>query len=138
MRLRSANEDFEANTLHAVPGLLGKLCYVGTLHNGDGRYEHWGLTKIYGQDAAGVAIGGSHKSLISKVLKTPLSQLLDDVRSSSAGRHLNALEFIRQLRSELALLPKAPSPAAEIHFKSVLHALSALVETRNTANPRNA
>src|SRR5712691_4298022 len=43
MRLKSALEDFEANTLGAVPGLLGRLSYVGRLHDGKGTYDHWGL-----------------------------------------------------------------------------------------------
>ena len=134
----SAGEDFEANTLAPIPGLLGKLCYVGTLHDGNGAYQHWGLAKIYGNDAAWGAIRMSHKTLICKILKTPIAVLLEDARKSSVGQRMEAKEFIVSLRSEGALLPKSPSPAIEMHFRSVLHALSALVEPRNIANLRNA
>ena len=138
MRLMSASEDFEANTLGAVPGLLGKLGYVGGLHDGQGTYQHWGMGKIYGEDVAQGAIGASHKILVSRILKTPLCVLLDDTKTSSEAQRIEARQFIFALRSEMTLLPKSPSPAAEMHLKSVLHALSALVETRNTANLRNA
>lgn len=34
--LKSALEDFESNSLSAVPGLLAKLHYVAMLHGGQG------------------------------------------------------------------------------------------------------
>ena len=137
MRLLSAVEDFESNTLGAVPGLLGKLSYMGELHDGNGTYRHWGLAKVYGEDAARGAIGMSHRALVSKILKTPLAVLLEDVRTSSAKRQMPAKEFLSSLESAAAL-PKGPSPAAETHFKSVLRALSALAESRSTASLQNA
>jgi hypothetical protein len=137
MRLRSALEDFEANTLAAVPGLLGKLYYLGTMHDGDGTYNHWGLEKVYGSDAARSAINTCHRAVLSRVLKTPLRALLDDVDASSANRQLAKGEFLSSLNS-LHSLPKSLPPASQVHFRSVLHALSALAETGNNANHRNA
>ena len=76
MRLKSAIEDFEANTLGAVPGLLGRLSYVGRLRDGNatgnGRYEHWGLAKVYGDDAAQFAIRASHRALALRGLEETL------------------------------------------------------------------
>jgi hypothetical protein len=60
MRLKSALEDFEANTLAAVPGLLGKLYHLGAMHDGDGEYNHCGLENLYGSDAARSAINTCH------------------------------------------------------------------------------
>jgi hypothetical protein len=137
MRLRSALEDFEANTLAAVPGLLGKLSYVAALHVGNGAYSHWGLEKVYGKDAAGGAINTSHRTLLSRILKTPLSVLLQDVRASSASCQLAPTEFLLSLGSPQSL-PKSPPPASQVHFRSVLHALSVLAESRHTANHLNA
>jgi hypothetical protein len=137
MRLRSVLEDFEANTLAAVPGLLGKLSYLGTLHDGNGAYGHWGLDKVYGTDAAQAAINTSHRTLLSRILKTPLPLLLDDVRDSSASHQLPAREFLFYLSSSHPL-PKSPPHAAQAHFKSVLHVLLALAESRHTANRQSA
>ena len=139
MRLKSAIEDFEANTLGAVPGLLGRLSYVGRLRDGDatghGRYEHWGLAKVYGDDAAQCAIRASHRALVSDVLKKPLAVLLKDVPESSSNEHLTEKEFLASLMQSP---PKPLSPAALAHLRSVLSALSALVESRGDANLRGA
>ena len=139
MRLKSALEDFETNTLGAVPGLLGRLSYVGGLRDGKGtgtgRYEHWGLARVYGDDAAQSAIRASHRVLLSEVLKKPLAVLLKDVPASCANEHLTESEFLAALAQSS---PKPLSPAARAHLGSVLSALSALVESRENANPRGA
>jgi hypothetical protein len=139
MRLKSALEDFETNTLGAVPGLLGRLSYVGGLHDGKGtgtgRYDHWGLARVYGDDAAQSAIRASHRVLLSEVLKKPLAVLLKDVPPSCANEHLTESEFLAALAQSS---PKPLSPAARAHLASVLSALSALVESRENANPRGA
>ena len=135
MRLKSALDDFAANTLGSVPGLLGRLSYVGKLHDGKGTYSHWGLAKVYGDDTAQTAIRASHRELLSQVLKKPLAILLEDVRSSSASRHVTEGELLATLRDSP---PKPLSPAALAHLKAVLSALSALLANRDNANPRGA
>jgi len=135
MRLKSALEDFEANTLGVVPGLLGRLSYVGRLHDGEGTYDHWGLAKVYGDDAAQSAIRASHRVLLSEVLKKPLSVLLKDALASCSNEHLTEREFLASLTHSA---PKPLSPSALAHLRSVLSALSALVESRNSANLQGA
>ena len=137
MRLKSAAEDFEANTLHAVPGLLGRLSYVGRLQDGkgtgNGRYGHWGLARVYGDDAAQRAVGASHRAVLSEVLKQPLSVLVNDLLASCSNEHLTEAEFLAAL-SRANSLPKPLSPSARAHLRSVLSALLALVESQDSAN----
>ena len=135
MRLKSPLEDFEANTLGAVPGLLGRLSYVGGLHDGKGTYDHWGLARVYGDAAAQSAIRASHRVLLSEILKKPLAMLLKDVPASCANEQLTESEFLATLAQAS---PKPLSPAARAHLGSVLSALSALLESRNNANLRGA
>jgi hypothetical protein len=136
MRLKSALEDFEVSTLGAVPGLLGRLSYVGRLHTGKGTYDHWGLARVYGSDAAQGAIRASHRVLLSEVLKKPLAALLKDVPASCSNEHLTEKEFLASLTN---CPPPAPvSAAAQAHLRSVLSALSALAETQNNANLQGA
>ena len=135
MRLKSAREDFETNTLGAVRGLLSRLSYVGRLHDGKGKYEHWGLAKVYGEDAAQCAIRLSHRILLSDVLKKPLELLLKDALVSCSSEHLTEKEFLATLERSS---PTHLSPAARAHLGSVLSALWALVENRNDANRPSA
>jgi hypothetical protein len=133
MRLKSALEDFETNTLGAVRGLLGRLSYLGKLHDGSGTYGHWGLAKVYGDEAAQRAIRTSHRVLLSEVLKRPLAVLLRDVLASCSNENLTEKEFLSSLRLTPSI-PKPLSRAALVHLRSVLCALVALVESRNNAN----
>ncbi len=137
MRLKSALEDFETNTLGAVPGLLGKLFYLGRLQYGNGagngRYQHWGLARVYGDDAAQNAIRASHRILLSAVLKKPLAVLVKDALASCSNEHLTEREFLASLTLGHAA-PKPLSPASRAHLRSVLSALSALVESRSDSH----
>ncbi len=134
MRLKSAFEDFEANTLKAVSGALGRLSYVGRLHDGEGAYGHWGLAKVHGTEAAERAIGSSHRAVLSAVLKKPLAALLNELETCSS-EYPTEREFLASLAH---LLPKPLSLAAQAHLKSVLSALSALLESPSIANLRGA
>jgi len=135
MRLKSALDDFAANTLGAIPGLLGRLSYVGRLHDGKGTYSHWGLAKVYGDDTAQCAIRASHRELLSQVLKKPLAVLLKDVRASCTNQHLTEEEFLASLARSG---PKPLSPAANAHLRAVLSALSALLASQDNATPPGA
>jgi hypothetical protein len=135
MRLKSVLEDFEANTLRVVPGLLCKLFYVGRLHDGKGGYDHWGLAKVYGSEATQRAIRASHRLLLSEILKKPLAALLNDVPTCCSREGLTEREFLALLSQAS---PKPLSPAARAHLDSVLSALSALIESRNIASLRVA
>lgn len=135
MRLKSAPEDFERNTLAAVTGLLGRLFYVGRLHDGSGRYGHWGLAEVYGDAEAQSAIRASHRGLLSQVLRKPLAVLLQDVPASCSNEHLTEEELLTALAQSP---PRSSSLAVRTHLNSVLNALSTLLESRNNANRRGA
>ncbi len=135
MRLKSALDDFAANTLGAVPGLLGRLSYVGKLHDGKGTYSHWGLAKVYGDDTAQTAISASHRELLSQVLKKPLALLLKDARESCMNGHLTEGELLASLGNSP---PKPLSPASLAHLRVVRNALSALLANQDNSNPRGA
>jgi hypothetical protein len=147
--LKSALEDFEGTTLATVSGLLGRLHYLAGLHDGHGKYSHWGMSRVHGEEAARRAIRTSHAFVLAQVLRTPLSVLDEDLQRSASGGKITAHEFLESLKK---LAPQAlPSPqhtkmggaadrepdrslaASEKHFMAVLHALSALLANRATA-----
>ena len=132
MTLKSVREDLETRTLSAVAGLLGKLAYLAGLRQQDGSYFHWGLSRVHGEEPAQRALGEAHKSALSRVLRTPLSRLTDDVEESCAPNQVSEVKFVNDLQEQdELLLPGKPGVAARRHLSSVLHALSALLR-----NPR--
>jgi hypothetical protein len=106
---------------------------------GNGKYEHWGLAKVYGDVEAQRVISASHRALLAEVLKKPLAVLLQDVPESCSNEHLTEREFLATLAQAKAdSLPKPLSASSRAHLRSVLSALSALVENRDSANLQGA
>lgn len=139
MALKSAIEDFESTTLGAIPGLLGKLHYLGGLHDGRGHYAHWGMGRTHGKEAARRAIRASHAAVLTQVLRTPLRELDEDLRRSASGRQVTIPAFLASLKTlEGRALPERSTPAAGKHLTAVLDALSALPERPERANRLDA
>jgi hypothetical protein len=137
--LRSPLEDFECTTLGAIPGLLGKLHYLATLHDGRGVYSHWGMARVHGEEAARQAICASHTAVLAQVLRAPLRVLDEDLKHSAYSVPKTAAEFLlslKQLGSQV--LPERPVQASEKHLMAVLRALSGLVANQERANHQDA
>jgi hypothetical protein len=137
MTLRSALQDLRETTIAAVSGLLGKLAYLASLRRAHGRYEHWGMTTVHGQESSERALRTVHTEVVSRVLRTPLPTLLEDLRESSEGTGLAAQAYVDHMRERFDdLLPGEgkDSPAAA-HLNSVLVALSSLQKNREHSTP---
>jgi len=132
MTLVSAFEDIQQNTLAAVRGLLRKLEYLAQLQDKPGGYSHWGMNRVHGASAAQQALDQAHHSVLSRVLSTPLSRLLEDVEKSSKSAGERAEIYAHRLaRWNPSMLPPHPGAGSELHLKSVLHALLSLLKARN-------
>ena len=139
MALRSALEDFEDTSLGAIPGLLGKLHYFAELHDGRGKYSHWGMGRVYGEEAARRAMRTSHAAVLTRVLRTPLRVLAEDLSSSASSAQVTALAFLSSLgKLTPQALPAGTGAASQSHLMAVLHALSALEESQARANRQDA
>lgn len=131
MSLKSVREDLQTRTLSAISGLLGKLAYLADLRQQDGSYSHWGLSRVHGEESAQRALTEAHKSMLSTVLRTPISQLQTDVQESSKAQQVPQERFVGELQEkEAQLLPPKSGAGSRRHLSSVLHALSALVKSR--------
>ena len=64
MPLLPIKEDSQRRTLAGIPGLLEKLAYVAELREGD-KYVHWGVTRVYGEEATQRVLGEIHRALFS-------------------------------------------------------------------------
>jgi hypothetical protein len=131
-------EDFEQNTLNSVPGTLGKLEYLAQLREENGRYFHWGLARLHGDEAAGATLEQAHLSQFLALLRTPLPQLWDEIQQAAETHQVKAEEYVRALQQlGQALVPPVTGGGSHRHFSSVLQALSALTAPA-AAPPRRA
>ena len=129
MSLKSVAEDLQARTLRAVSGVLGKLGYLAGLRQADGTYSHWGLSRIYGEEATQRALEEAHRNAVSTVLETPLATLVRDVSESSGANDAARIELLRNLQQNQRL-PPASGAGAGRHLSSVLRALLSLIRNR--------
>ena len=134
MTLRSALQDLRETTMAAVSGLLSKLAYLGSLRRPDGGYLHWGMSLVHGVEASDRALKTVHTEVLSTVLRTPISNLVDDLRESSEDSPKTAAGYVEEMRQQLnQLLPSPQDAASARHLNSVLVALSSLEQNQKVA-----
>jgi hypothetical protein len=139
MTLLCALDDLRLRTLAVFPSLFAKLEYLSSLRASDGGYAHWGLARVHGEIQAKHAISESHESLISEVLRTPLSGLMEDAEAGCAAQEREASVYLQELSNRTtSLLPNDVGGGSALHFNSVLHALSALARTQPSATRPDA
>jgi hypothetical protein len=135
MTLKSALQDLKETTLAAVSGLLGKLSYLASLRRAQGRYVHWGMEFVHGQESSERAIKTAHAEVVAGILRTPLESLESDLAESSKDSGVAAQAYLEGMRDRFDdVLPgeRKDSPAAR-HLNSVLVALSSLEKARSRA-----
>jgi hypothetical protein len=136
MTLKSALQDLRETTLAAVSGLLAKLHYLGSLRRREGGYQHWGMSLVHGEDASERALKAAHTEVLSTVLRTPIPELVEDLRDSSQNCEQTAGAYVEGMREQFTeLLPSPEDAASAHHLNSVLAALSSLEKNQKRATP---
>jgi len=136
MTLKSAVQDLRETTLAAVSGLLAKLAYLGSLRRREGGYLHWGMSLVHGEGSADRALKAAHTEVLSSVLRTPISELVEDLHKSSEESQKTAGAYLEGMREQFPkLLPSPQDTASASHLNSVLVALSTLEKNRKRATP---
>jgi hypothetical protein len=127
MKLFSALEDFVNETLAHFQSRLGKLRFISEMRK-DGEYQHWGLSKSYGEAAAQKAIAEAHSDVFEKALTTPVPELAEE-------------DNIQDPNSvDLSLDPAVAVPTdrrggTERHFRWVLKVVGLLHRSSQRPNP---
>ena len=136
MTLKSALQDLRETTLAAISGLFAKLAYLASLRRGEGGYLHWGFSLIHGQESSERALKAAQTEVLSNVLRTPIAELVKDLRECSQNTNQSAEAYVAGMREKLpALLPSPDDAASAAHLNSVLTALSSLEQAQKRATP---
>jgi len=131
MTLKSTLQDLRETTLAGVSGVLAKLAYLASLRNRDGGYRHWGLSLVHGEESSDRALKAAHAEVLSTLLRTPIAELVEDLRESTEGSK-EAGTYVEGMRQEFSkLLPSPEDTASARHLNSVLIALSSLESKKN-------
>jgi hypothetical protein len=134
MTLRSALQDLRETTLAAVSGILAKLAYVASLRRREGGYKHWGLSLVHGEESSERALKAAHTEALSAVLRTPISELVEDLQETNERCETSPAAYVDGMREQLDdLLPSPQDAASARHLNSVLVALSSLEKNQKPA-----
>lgn len=139
MNLFSASEDLAARTLKHVDGTLRRLLYLVTLRDLDGNYHHWGMARVFGDEASIRAAQEAHKEVLNEVLRKPLHELWGELETTDGSGGRAPKSVIEKLTAlGRMVVPPGCSEAAECHLRSVLHALNELARALAGASNRPA
>jgi hypothetical protein len=128
VRLFSTFDDFCRTTLASIPGVFGKLDYIAGLRDQNGRYQHWGVARVYGEEAAQQAIAEAHRAIFLQLLRMPLRDLLKDLPEAEAARKNGLRAFLEDLNRRSGVIPPDLGGGSARHFSSVIESLLALVK----------
>ncbi|MBM3758061.1 MAG: hypothetical protein FJW38_29295 [Acidobacteria bacterium] len=119
---RSADSDLWIRTLSQIPTRTGQLVYLATLRNPiSGRYEHHGLSLVFGDEDAEKAIRQSHRRVFLEWLSDGLAEKVDDVDSYLSGTGENVATVIAHWLRTAAwntFLPATLAPAEKSLYGS--------------------
>ncbi|MGC2171611.1 MAG: hypothetical protein WA555_05365 [Candidatus Sulfotelmatobacter sp.] len=136
MTLKSALQDLRGTTLAAVSGLLARLAYLGSLRRREGGYGHWGMSLVHGDEPSDRALKAAHTEVLSTVLRTPIADLVEDLRDSSQNCWKTKEAYVEGMRAQFSeLLPSPQDAISAAHLNSVLVVLSTLEKNQKRATP---
>ncbi len=119
--------------------MLAKLDYISSLRGRDGRYQHWGLARIYGDEATQRAIAEVHRLLFLELLRMPMRKVVIDAASAGSVNKRSLHGFVEDLGGRAEdLVPPELGGGSLRHFNSMISALLALVRNSQAANPASA
>jgi hypothetical protein len=126
-------EDFTLTTLAGIPGDFSRLVYVATLRDlSSGRYIHEGLRALYPEEAVQQALQLCHEQIFERILETPLSSQLPDLRvclSAMEGGLAVTVSHWRQLEAYRVLPPEhSPDYLKQLFFSNLRALLEILLE----------
>jgi len=132
-RLLNARQDFLERTIANVPGTLRKICFLGEITSGSRGYEHWGLTRTFGEEAAQAAMGEAHTEVFLQELATPLRQLWSELQSDSQENGADPEQYSKMLEHAAARLPIDLAGGSERHHHYIFVTLALLAKNRRSS-----
>lgn len=131
---RTAESDFWRHSLLPITGLTERLVYLSALRSGDaGRYEHDGLTLLYGEKDADKAIRNSHRKVFQEWLAMGLREKVADFQSYLDSTGTDARRIFHQWATAASApveLPAGSAAAEKTLFQSDVRNVLAILNSQ--------
>ena len=130
-RSQRAMHDVWNRTLDQIETQFGKLAYLASLRSeNSGRYQHYGVAQLYGEDEANRVLRSSHERVFAEWLTFSLQKQRFDLERYLEGME-DDLRTVLQTWSTLApyeqLPPEAAGDAERLLFASDLEIILELM-----------
>ena len=129
---RTASADLWRNTLSQIPSVFGRLVYLSSLRNAvTGKYEHHGLTLVFGAEEAARALRRSHAQSFAEWLAFDLERQkadLDLYLSANLDDRRAVVENWLASRSYRNFIPNSAKSFEKRLYAAELEALLALLK----------
>jgi len=131
---RGAVSDLWRNTLSQISSHFGRLVYVAGLRNpNNGRYEHHGMSLVFGEDEANRALKKSHVILFREWLTFNLQQQMADVELYFASLTENRDEVVREWVKLAPYRNLVPAAAKNVERKLYVADLTTVLQALKNA-----
>src|SRR5215469_5751373 len=97
----SPSDDFKLRTLAALQGIWAKLLYMSGLRLADGKYDHWGHIRTYGEKQSQETLAEVHSEIYLELLRTPLRQLMRESAEESLADRKERVIRIRDSAAKM-------------------------------------
>jgi hypothetical protein len=129
--MKTASLRLRENALNQL-STLAQLEYMASSRESDGKYCHWGLARMYGDETLQQSMGEVHSSVFVDVLRKPIPELADEVARTARENAAAPDVFVRALSERFkAASPENQEGGCEEHLKMILYVLSCLAQERD-------
>jgi hypothetical protein len=126
--MKTASQRLRENALNQL-STLARLEYLANSREPDGKYCHWGLARMYGNETLQQSMSEVHSAVFIDVLRKPIPDLADEIGRSAQETAAPPDGLIRTLSEKFkAVSPQNQEGGCESHLKMVLYVLSCLAE----------
>ena len=141
-RFDEAIDDVWSKTLSQISTTFGRLAYLASLRDANsGRYRHYGLSQIYGEDETHRVLNSGHEQVFAEWLNFDLRQQHQDLDSyfqDSDEEPVQVIEAWTTLKPYVALAPAGSGEAERFLYTSDLELILELMRAELSESSSSA
>ena len=106
---------------------------MAELRSEDGKYHHWGHSRVHGESRSQIALSKAHSELYIALLRTPIRDLVEEIEMTSDGS--DPRELVRKIADgKQQLVPENVEGGSPRHFSSIALAVRLVYEKQRASS----